>query len=248
MPSLLHGAGTWVGSTEETDKLCEELQLLFWRTVLQVPKSTPKVMLRAETSSLQMKQRIWMMKLMLAQSILKKDRSLAKSIYQEQMRMSYTGLSTEVKDICEMLGIKNINEQLESKDSIEDAIFYHNYLEMKLEINKYDKLEDVKNEDFREVPEYMNIKSLDKVRMAFRIRSKMVNNIKMNFKNSHKNNLKCEECTSGESETQCHALTCPGWQEQRAGLDLSSLEDMVTFFSRVLEDKARKKKEGGQSS
>ena len=30
----------------------------------------------------------------------------------------------------------------------------------------------------RETPEYMNIKSLDKVRMAFRIRSKIVNNIK----------------------------------------------------------------------
>ena len=72
----------------------------------------------------------------------------------------------------------------------------------------------------------------------------MVNNIKMNFKNSYKNNLACEQCTSGESESQCHALTCPGWEEQRAGLDLSSLEDMVTFFSRVLEDKARKKTDG----
>ena len=59
-------------------KLCEELQLLFWRTVLQLPKSTPKVMLRAETLSLQMKQRIWLSKLMLAQSILRRDTSLAK--------------------------------------------------------------------------------------------------------------------------------------------------------------------------
>ena len=69
-----------------------------------------------------------------------------------------------------------------------------------------------------------------------------------NLKLCHKNNLACEQCASGESETQCHALTCPGWEEHRAGLDLSSLEDMVTFFSRVLEDKEdRKKKEGGQS-
>ena len=28
VPSLLSGAGTWVGSTMETDKMCEELQLL----------------------------------------------------------------------------------------------------------------------------------------------------------------------------------------------------------------------------
>ena len=108
VPSLLHGAGTWVGSTDDTDKLFEELQLLFWRTVLQVPKSTPKVMLRADTSSQQMKQRIWKMKLMLAQSILK-DTSLAKSVYREQLRMGWTILSTEVKKICETIGIKNIN-------------------------------------------------------------------------------------------------------------------------------------------
>ena len=66
VPSLLHGAGTWVGSTVATDKMCEELQLLHWRTMFQLPKGTPKVMLRAESLSLQMKQRIWKMKLLLA--------------------------------------------------------------------------------------------------------------------------------------------------------------------------------------
>ena len=57
-----------------------------------------------------MKQRIWKIKLMLVQSILKKDTSLAKSVYQEQLRMGGTGLSTEVKKICETIGIKIINE------------------------------------------------------------------------------------------------------------------------------------------
>ena len=50
-----------------------------------------------------------------------------------------------MEDICESIGIRNINEQLENKENVEKAIFYHNYLEMKLDINKYDKLEDVKN-------------------------------------------------------------------------------------------------------
>ena len=60
VPSLLHGAGTWVGSTVAT------ATLLHWRTMFQLPKGTPKVMLRAESLSLQMKQRIWKMKLLLA--------------------------------------------------------------------------------------------------------------------------------------------------------------------------------------
>ena len=70
VPSLVSGAGTWVGSTVETDKMCEDLQLLYWRTMFQLPKGTPKVMMRAETLSLMMKQRIWKMKLLLAKSIL----------------------------------------------------------------------------------------------------------------------------------------------------------------------------------
>ena len=123
---------------------------------------------------------------------------------------------------------------MEKKDTIDDAIFYHDYKELKCEINKYKKLEDVKDEAFRELPNYMYMKSLENMRMAFRIRSKFLNNFKINFKNSNKNNLTCEQCASGESETQCHALTCPGWEEHRSGLDLSSLED-----------KDRKKKEGG---
>ena len=42
------------------------------------------------------------------------------------------------------------------------------------------KLEDIKDNDFTMMPEYMEDKSLDKARMAFRIKSKMVQAIKMN--------------------------------------------------------------------
>ena len=67
----------------------------------------------------------------------------------------------------------------------------------------------------------------------------MVKTLKMNFKNSNKGNLMCDRCDLNENETQCHTMTCPGWEEQRVGLDLSRLSDMVTFFSRILEDKVK---------
>ena len=47
VPSLLNGAGTWVGITPREEDMCENLQLMYWRTILQVPIGTPKVMLRA---------------------------------------------------------------------------------------------------------------------------------------------------------------------------------------------------------
>ena len=77
VPSLLSGASTWIGITHKEEEMCEDLQELFWRTILQVPKGGPKVMLRAETGSLQMKKRIQKQKLMLARKISMEKESLA---------------------------------------------------------------------------------------------------------------------------------------------------------------------------
>ena len=136
-----------MGSDEDTDSMCEELQLLFWRTAFQVPKSTPKVLLRADTKSLKMKQRIWMQKLLLARSILRKEKSLANEVYQQQMMRSWPGLSKEVEDICKIVGVANINKEEVTKEELKEAVFFHNYKEMKDDINKCEKLEDVKHED-----------------------------------------------------------------------------------------------------
>ena len=203
VPSLLSGAGTWVSITPEAEAMCEELQELFWRVMLQVPKSSPKVMLTAETQTMMMKQRIWKMKLMTANGILKKDGTMANDIYNEQMAMSWPGLSSEVKEICQTIGISNLNKNYISKEEIENAVFFHNYKEMKCEMERYRKLEDIKHEDFRKPQNYMESKSVENARMAYRIRCKMVKTFKMNFKNSYKN-LKCENCLFGSLDDQSH--------------------------------------------
>ena len=245
VPSLLHSAGTWIGNSKETDTLCEEIQLLFWRTAFQVPIGTPKAMLRTMSTSMKMKQRIWKMKLLLAKKLMSQERSLAKEIYEEQLKNDWPGLSVEVKEICREIGVHNLNEKDVSKEELEDAIYFHNYKEMKLEVSSYKKLEAIKNDDFRELPDFMNDKSIDNARMGFRIKSGMVNKIKMNYKGSYKNNLTCEKCESGENETQCHAMVCSGWAEQRDGLDLTKMSDMIVFFRRLLEEKGGKNTKEG---
>ena len=72
----------------------------------------------------------------------------------------------------------------------------------------------------------------------------MVTDIKQNYKNSHKAGLQCDWCDSGEEESQCHMTHCTGWEEERRGLDLDNIMDMVELFRRILTKKARKKKEG----
>ena len=152
---------------------------------------------------------------MLAKKILNQEKSLAKEIYAEQLQHDWPGLNREVKGICENIGVKNINEEDVSKEEVEEGIYYHDYKKLKIEVSGYKKLEAIKNDDFTELPDYMNDKNIENSRMAFRINSGMVNKIKMNFKGSYKENLTCEKCEIGENETQCHAMTCSGWAEQR---------------------------------
>ena len=241
VPSLLSGAGTWIESTVEAEEMCEELQELFWRVMMEIPRSTPKVMLTAKTNCMKMKHRIWQQKLLTARSISMKEGSLAKAVYDEQIEMGWPGLVKECEKICEDVGLKHNHGRVKDKTDIEEYIFYHNYKEMKQELASYKKLEEIKNEDFREIQKYMEIKAIAKVRMAFRIRSKMVKKIKMNFKSMH-SNLNCEKCEMKIEESQAHTMMCPGWEEERRGLDLHQIEDTVLFFTRVLKDKGRKEK------
>ena len=63
----------------------------------------------------------------------------------------------------------------------------------------------------------------------------------MNFKSSFKGDLFCEKCESGSVETQCHAMVCDGWKQEREGLDLTQMSDLVIFFTRLLEEKVVKR-------
>ena len=43
LPSLLAGAGTWIGDIRKAIDLCDETQNFFWRLILEVPESCIKV-------------------------------------------------------------------------------------------------------------------------------------------------------------------------------------------------------------
>ena len=101
-------------------------------------------------------------------------KSQAQAIYQEQISRDWPGLSTEDKYICEAIGIEDVNLKEVDKEAMEEAIFFHSYREMKQELEKYSKLEDTKHNDFTKLPDYIEEKCLEKCRLAFRIKLKMV--------------------------------------------------------------------------
>ena len=247
LPSLLSGAGTWVGSTSKEEEKCDKIQEFFWRVMLQVPESCPRVALRAETKMIRMKQRIWQMKLLLLKRIQKQGtQTLCGKILEEQKNRNWPGLSSEGKDICEKLGIPDINEHDIPPSTIKKAIINHNYSELKEELGQSKKMKKHKDDDFTEVQPYMKGKVLSKTRMSFRVRCEMVNDVRGNFKSKYIRNggeaaLLCDNCDQQQIETQSHCLVCPKWKGIRQGLDVTTIDGLTTFFQRLLMERAKEK-------
>ena len=255
VPSLLSGAGTWFGkkNCKAAIDLCDKIQDFFWRIMLAVPESCPKLALRCEAGMIGMKWRIWEAKLLLLQRIKHQDKSvLCKQVYEEGKENGWPGLWGEVKEICEEVGIPDLNENYATKVMIKEAIFENHYENMKAELEgSTGKLADIKDEDFRKAQEYFNDKSIYTCRMAFKIRSKMVPEIPGNFKNKFRkkegddvdSGLRCKYCTDGVIMTQCHCLSCSAWEELRHGLDLTDIKDLVTFFRKMLAERDKMDRE-----
>ena len=81
VPSLLSGAGTWIGEASRAINLCDNIQHFFWRVVLRVPESCPKLALRCETGMIGMKWRVWLEKVTLLVRIQNRQANTATELY-----------------------------------------------------------------------------------------------------------------------------------------------------------------------
>ena len=165
--------------------------------------------------------------------------------------MGWPGLGKEVADICHELQIPDINDNDISAKDVKEAVIDHHYRWMTKELRKLEpsqKLFSIKYDSFKQVQEYFMDKSVDNGRMAFQIRAQMLPGIPANFKNNYRTRntdnpdagLFCEFCQAGEIFSQSHCAVCPAWDGQRMGLDLSKVEDLVTFFRRMLVEREKR--------
>ena len=138
-----------------------------------------------------------------------------------------------------------MNDVMVSKQDVKKAIFDNHYEDMKNTINTKSKLEAIKEDDFKEVQSYFHDKSVEKARMAFKIRTQMLTEIPGNAKNKYRvkgtvsEGLICQHCSEGLIFTQSHCLTCPAWTEIREGLDMKNIDDLVIFFRKLLVERAK---------
>ena len=145
---------------------------------------------------------------------MQKMTSLSRLILEEQIRNKWPGLVSEVQEICKELNIQDLSVDDVSANTIKQAVFDHHYKELKETIAKSKKMEKHKDENYKEIPEYMKGKSVENCRMAFRIKCEMVEEIRGNYKSKYRrmggeDALLCPDCPSGQIQTQMHCLVCP---------------------------------------
>ena len=83
--------------------------------------------------------------------------------------------------------------------------------------------------------DYFNDGNLSNTRLKFKICSKMVDKIPGHCRNRYKYHEEGFNCTECKIEmTQQHCTICPARANIREDLDMSSFDDVVTYFKRYL--------------
>ena len=125
---------------------------------------------------------------------------------------------------------------------VKEAVLFHSCKEIKIEMMKKEKLDNIFHEDFGQTKEYMKNKALEECRVQFRIRTNMLQ-LKGNMKGSFKDDLTCLGCEqAGTNENQNHVMICTGYENLRSGLNFDEDRDLVLYFQRVVPSREGLKK------
>ena len=252
VPRLLANSGVWVEISSRTIKKLDATQHLFVQALLRLPSSTVLPAYRAECGLLGFKWRIWQQKLLLATAIMEQEDSvLAKQVMEQQLEAGWPGLCKEVTAICEEVGLPNMFEERVGKETIKEEIFYHHLKDIKKEMKRFEKLDDISNGDCRKAQPYMKDFCLEMCRMAFRLRTHQFR-CRVNMPKLFGGVLWCHSCSSGPEdgpgggpaplESQSHLELCVAYSHLREGKDLElSFKDKCKYFVELSEERNRRK-------
>ena len=239
IPSLLHGAGTWVDISETTIKKLTQIQFWFLRLALQVGQGAPKASLLWDNQVLFMQLRVWKEQIMLVMHIRNLDEtSIANQIYKEQKEKQFPGLALETKIICQNLHIEDCNKTLLNKTKYSQIVTraLHIKNEQMLRLLAHGKCERINREEYGK-KEYISSKDIQSVRQHYRTRFGL-QNFAGNYSNDNrfaKTSWLCRCLESRENEPHLTSGKCKvfGDLNERFG-DLTDDENLVRFFQEVL--------------
>ena len=225
---------------EHTLNKLEEMQNILYRSLFNVPHTTPKAALAWEVGGMMMKFRIIMNKLIFVNHIQNLDENtLAKQILTAQTYEDLPGLKRETEEFIAELGLPNCFTSRINKNSwkqlVKKAVNGANEEELRRKMESYKKVNKkvLQDEKFGFKP-YLSNLSLDKARTLFKHKYAMTEHIKMNFKGnpSYARTLwKCSHCSNQDSES--HILWCPKYEDMRKDIDLGNNSDLSHYLQSV---------------
>ena len=130
----------------------------------------------------------------------------ARDILKEQLEHGWTGLTTEVAEICQRVGLPNLCETDVNREKMEEAVVNHHLLEIKKEMEPLSKLSKIRNQYTRVMQSYMKEKSLENSRMEFIWETNMIDT-RMNMKGRYgKDKYQCPHRIEGSQPGETFKL------------------------------------------
>ena len=112
IPSLLNNCSTWMEVKQSSIDKLDELQNSLYKTLLNIPYTTPKAALIWEVGGMKIRLTILQSKLIFMNHIIHlEEGSLAKQIQQSQEKYDAGGLTQEVKEAIASLSLPNCFEE-----------------------------------------------------------------------------------------------------------------------------------------
>ena len=240
IPSILHGAGTWVEMGPRSTRRLNKLQNWFIRLVLQVGPGTPLPALLWDLGLLDMELRVWREKLVLAHHIKSLgEETLARQVYEEQNIKQWPGLALEVEEIGSKLGIPSIDtcwlDAKKFRKLVTAACHAENEKRLRKLCETIGKCKTIKTENYGK-QSYIVKEKLHIARKIFKARYGMTE-----FAENYKNNFKykttnwmciCKE----EKESETHILSgkCTAYGDLRNKTNIFDDKSLMLFFQEVL--------------
>ena len=249
IPSLLYNCSTWMEIGNEEIKTLNALQDYFLRLLWGTGPGAPKVALRADTGTRSMESRIWREKIMLVYHVSHLDEgSLAKDMLEEQVANNWQGLASEVSDLCQSMNIEDPRTTEKNRKAfsnlVKERCRWKDEARMKEEMQKMKekKMRTMVNQNL-EMKEYVKKGTLYSARKTWEVRSHMLD-VAGNYPGNNKykaSRLMCQACDLEVKEDQEHLTRCRGYEDLRGDANLNMENELVDFFTRVMERRRENK-------
>ena len=241
IPSLMHGAGTWVEMNNKTEKQLNKIQNWFARLIWRVGQGAPVSSLLWDLQLLDMKIRVFKQKILMVLHLRSlDDSSLANKTYKEQKQKNWPGLAAETETICKQLGIEDCNSSNLSKRDylvLLDQACHKKNEEMLRSSASDTKCARIKTEAYGR-KSYIANTTIQESRKWYKTRFGL-NDFAGNYSNDMKfakSNWLCRCKTDREEEGHIVSGTCEVYEDLRSQFgDLGEDENLVKYFQAVLD-------------